>query len=407
MTRPGAQTENARRPPWVIVAGGFHQAGGMDRANAALVTYLCELGWPVHLVSFRVDADLEQNSSVTVHRVERPAASFFLGEMKLGWTGQKIAREITECRPDARVVVNGGNCAWPGINWVHCVHREWRVCDRSAPLWFRAKNRLEKLAARHRERKALRFAQTVLVNSERSRRNLITGFKLAPERVHTVYLGSDSGWKLITPARRAAARAWLGKTRALPLVAFVGSLGHDNNKGLDTLWSAWRVLCAQPEWDADLVVAGEGRALASWQETVARAGLDKRVMFLGFTDRIADLFAAVDLLVSPVRYESYGLNVHEAICCGVPAIVSARAGVAERYPAELADFLITNPDDVKELVSKLRRWRSDVEAFRRRIRPMEQQLRSYSWRDMAQRIVAIVEERDSDVIGSPAAAALC
>ena len=379
----------------------------MDRANAALATYLCELGWPVHLVSFRVDADLEQNSSVTVHRVDRPARSFFLGEMKLGWTGRTVAREITARRPDARVLVNGGNCAWPGINWVHCVHREWRVCDRSAPLWFKVKNRLEKLAARHRERKALRLAQTVLVNSERSRRDLITGFKLVPERVHKVYLGSDSDWKLITPARRAAARAWLGKTSARPLVAFVGSLGHDNNKGLDTLWSAWRVLCGQPEWDADLIVAGEGRALASWRETVVRAGLEKRVTFLGFTDRIADLFAAVDLLVSPVRYESYGLNVHEAICCGVPAIVSACAGVAERYPAELADFLITNPDDVKELVTKLRRWRSDVEGFRRRMRPMEQQLRSYSWRDMAQRIVAIVEERDSEAIAALAAAALC
>jgi glycosyltransferase involved in cell wall biosynthesis len=407
MTRAGAQTENATRPPWVIVAGGFHQAGGMDRANAALATYLCELGRPVHLVSFRVNDDLEQGSYVTVHRVGRPGASFFLGEMKLGWTGRMIAQEITSRWPDARILVNGGNCAWPGINWVHCVHREWRVCDRSAPLWFRVKNRLEKLAARHRERKALRLAQTVLVNSERSRRDLITGLKLAPQHVHTVYLGSDSDWKLITPARRAAARAWLGKMHARPLVSFVGSLGYDNNKGLDTLWSAWRVLCAQPEWDADLIVAGQGRALPSWQETVVRAGLEKRAMFLGFTDRIADLFAAVDLLVSPVRYESYGLNVHEAICCGVPAIVSACAGVAERYPAELADFLITNPDDVNELVTKLRCWRSDVEGFRRRIRPMEQALRSYSWRDMAQRIVAIVEERDSEASAAPAAAALC
>jgi glycosyltransferase involved in cell wall biosynthesis len=81
--------------------------------------------------------------------------------------------------------------------------------------------------------------------------------------------------------------------------------------------------------------------------------------------------------------------------------------VAERYPAELADFVVTNPDDVNELVTKLRHWRSDVEGFRRRIRPMEQQLRSYSWRDMAQRIVAIVEERDSEAIAAPVAAVFC
>jgi hypothetical protein len=38
---------------------------------------------------------------------------------------------------------------------------------------------------------------------------------------------------------------------------------------------------------------------------------------------------------------------------------------------------------------------------------MEQQLRSYSWRDMAQRIVAIVEERDSEAIAAPVAASFC
>ena len=29
--------------------------------------------------------------------------------------------------PLARVVVNGGNCAWPDINWVHAVHAAWPV----------------------------------------------------------------------------------------------------------------------------------------------------------------------------------------------------------------------------------------------------------------------------------------
>ena len=59
---------------------------------------------------------------------------------------------------------------------------------------------------------------------------------------------------------------------------------------------------------------------------------------LGYCRDVVDLMAAADLLVHPARYEAYGLAVHEALCCGVPVIVSSAAGIAERMPANLADL---------------------------------------------------------------------
>ncbi len=42
-------------------------------------------------------------------------------------------------------------------------------------------------------------------------------------------------------------------------------------------------------------------------------------------------------LVSPTRYEAYGLNVHESSSVADwRPLVSRSAGVAERYPADLA-----------------------------------------------------------------------
>ena len=82
---------------------------------------------------------------------------------------------------------------------------------------------------------------------------------------------------------------------------------------------------------------------------------------LGHTDRVHDVLAASDLLVSPVRYEPYGLNVQEALCCGIPAMVSATAGVAERYTADLRDLLIPEPTDVDGLVARMLGWRSSDE----------------------------------------------
>ena len=118
------------------------------------------------------------------------------------------------------------------------------------------------------------------------------------------------------------------------MVAFVGALG-DRRKGFDRLFDAWQQLCRDPAWDADLVVAGHGGELTQWRRLAASSGLDGRIRFLGFRDDVSTVLAAADVLVHPARYEAYGLGVHEAICRGLPAIVSAAAGVAELYPAGL------------------------------------------------------------------------
>ena len=62
------------------------------------------------------------------------------------------------------------------------------------------------------------------------------------------------------------------------------------------------------------------------------------------------IFAACDLLIHPARYEAYGLAVHEALCRERPAIVTASAGVAERYPSDLSQLLLHDPDSADELV---------------------------------------------------------
>src|SRR3989442_11620291 len=86
-----AESHKAELAPWVLIAGGFHSRGGMDKANAALATYLLEGGTPLHLVAHQVDTAFPQHPSVTVHLVPRPAGSFFLGEWLLERTGRAVA----------------------------------------------------------------------------------------------------------------------------------------------------------------------------------------------------------------------------------------------------------------------------------------------------------------------------
>ena len=306
-------------------------------------------------------------------------------------SGRAVARRVVTQSPGARVVVNGGNCIWPDINWVHSFHHAWPRIDAGAPIGFRVKNRITKSSARRRERLSIPPARVVLTNSEKTRRDVIRWLGIETHKVHTVYLGTDPMWKPATSAERTVARAWLGQSEERPLVVFVGALGLDQNKGFDTLWRAWQALCVRKEWDADLIVAGDGNGLRGWKVAVKKAGLEARIRFLGFTNRVRDLLAAADVLVSPVRYEAFGLNVQEAICRGVPALVSGSAGIAELFPAELCAMLLPNSEDTTDLAHRLRRWRSNINYWKEAFQPFSSGLRGYTWKDMARRIVEIAD----------------
>jgi glycosyltransferase involved in cell wall biosynthesis len=210
-------------------------------------------------------------------------------------------------------------------------------------------------------------------------------------RTHVVYYGSDPvRFSIVDAADRAAAKKALGFSSDRPLVGFVGALG-DRRKGFDTVFGAWTELCHRPTWDADLIVVGWGAELPDWQRRAREAGLQDRIRFAGARRDIPDVLAALDVLVHPPRYEAYGLSVHEALCRGVPALVSASAGVAEHYPPQLAELLIENPDDPRELANRLTAWRCDSERFRDLVRPLSAQLRARTWDAMAAEIAALVD----------------
>jgi glycosyltransferase involved in cell wall biosynthesis len=366
---------------WLLIAGDFTPLGGMDRANYALASSLAAApGAEVHLVAHRVWPDLERERAVHVHRVRRPFGSHMAGAPLLAAEGERRAKGFTA----GLVIANGGNADAGDVAWVHYLHAAHTPRSRGL------RRRLQGGAAHQyylsRERRALGHARIVLCNSVRTARDVHERLSIPTERTRIVYYGSDPNrFPLVTPAERAAARRGLEWVQDRPVVLFVGALG-DRRKGFDRLFDAWQQLCRDSSWDADLVVAGHGAELARWRRLVATSGLEDRIRFLGFRDDVSMVLAAADALVHPARYEAYGLGVHEAICRGLPAIVSATAGVAELYPPELSDLLIQNVEDSAEIADRLHRWRGNVAETALRVRAFSDRLRSRTWNDMAAEI---------------------
>ncbi|HUR54060.1 MAG TPA: glycosyltransferase family 4 protein, partial [Gemmataceae bacterium] len=253
-------------------------------------------------------------------------------------------------------------------------------------------SRVERALERRAERAAVRAARVVVCNSDRTRRDVVEKLGANPDRAVTVYYGTDPArFRPASDAERGDFRARFGWPADRPVVMFVGALG-DRRKGFDTLFGAWSRLCKEPSWDAVLVVVGRGAELPAWEDRTRSAGLTERVRFLGFRTDVPDLLRAADALVSPTRYEAYGLGVHEALCCGLPAVVSAGAGVAERYPPELSDLLLGDSEDAADLASRLRRWRDDVSGSRDRVRPLGERLRAHTWDDMGRAFLKAIGE---------------
>lgn len=377
--------------PWLLVSGDFTPLGGMDAANYALARYLAARA-EVHVVTHRAWRDLVQHPHVKLHCVARPFGRHALGSALLARQGRRVWSDLTTRR--AHTVVNGGNCRIPAANWVHYVHAAFTPAP-SGSLVRRSKTALTHRRDVAHETYALRQAPVVLCNSQRTRQDVIKEIAVDPSRAHVVYYGSDpSRFSLVGGDARAQAKRALGVAPDKLLVGFVGALG-DRRKGFDTLFAAWSRLCADPRWDADLVVVGTGAERALWQRRAAAAGLGSKVRFLGFRDDVPAVMAALDGLVHPARYEAYGLSVHEAICRGVPAIVSGSAGVAEMYPDALSDLLLADATDVCELVARLLGWRRDLDRLRRDVATLSARLLARSWDDMAAEIVRLVEEADA------------
>ena len=144
----------------------------------------------------------------------------------------------------------------------------------------------------------------------------------APARRHVIPNGVDCSEFAPLPGRHTETRAALG---CPPSATLLGMIARNHPmKNIEGLLRAFARLVPVHE-DLYLVVAGRGH---DWQNqplvaVIERLGLTKHVTLLGERRDIADLMAALDLLVLPSSWgEGFPNVVAEAMACGVPCVVT-------------------------------------------------------------------------------------
>ena len=147
---------------------------------------------------------------------------------------------------------------------------------------------------------------------------------------------------------RRQLRTGLGINPDEVVVLFVGNAW--GRKGLD---SALDALEHPGLEDLRLVVVGTGNPAPFMKARTEH--LRRRVAFVG--PRATDVeryYAMSDVFLLPTLYEPFGLVVLEAMATGIPAIVSASAGVAELLHDGVDSLLLEDPTNAGEIAQCLR-----------------------------------------------------
>jgi glycosyltransferase involved in cell wall biosynthesis len=233
---------------------------------------------------------------------------------------------------------------------------------------------------------ALRAASRVIVISQATRRDLLTFYRLPPQKVMAIPLAADPAFSPQSPAEIERVR----RKYALPehYLLYLGI--NKPHKNLTRLLEAWAQV-TQHAIRNTLVVAG------AWdprypepQQRAETLGLENIVRFLGPVPEadLPALYSAATLFVFPSLYEGFGLPVLEAMACGTPVVCSNTSSLPE-VAGDAA--IMVNPLDVDELAAAMERVLMDQALREEMTGKGRAQAGRFSWERTARETLQVYE----------------
>ena len=156
---------------------------------------------------------------------------------------------------------------------------------------------------------------------------------------------------------RQEVRLKYGLDPKMPVIVYASKLIA--RKHPDDLIEAFALL-QQEGICAGLLFVGTGEMEQALKSRVHASEL-RNVVFAGFANQseLPRIFGAADVFVLPSENEPWGLIVNEAMCAGIPVVVSEEVGCVEDLLEDGVNGLITRARDVRSLATALRTLLAD------------------------------------------------
>ncbi|MBR4863358.1 MAG: glycosyltransferase [Oscillospiraceae bacterium] len=166
-----------------------------------------------------------------------------------------------------------------------------------------------------------------------------------PEKGCVVWNGSASGVNLTKfdhnqkELWRQQLRAHYGIAPETTVFGFVGRITGD--KGINELFTAFRQL---PENAVLMLVGREEKTESLQPELYQWAKSEPRILWCGYTDKVEQFLAAMDVYLLPSYREGFGSGVIEAEAMGVPVIVTDIPGPTDAMKKDVTGLTVPAKD---------------------------------------------------------------
>lgn len=274
---------------------------------------------------------------------------------------RRLSSELTRQGVTHRVINSDLPRALP--SWLHAIIYNFIVCKNKSgnfyfslervtcPDIYRAGDGVHREYLRHKrvslnplnpvylylEKRCFNNAKRIIVNSEMVKHEIISHYKIKPEKITLVYPGVDS---TLPSADETSIRNEFNIDEGTPIILFVGS--GFARKGVGEMLN----LLAKVERNFVSIIVGKDKRIAHYKTMAKKLKIQGKTIFTGTRLDTERFYRESDILLFPTRYEPFSNVVIEAMSTMNAVITTRQNGASEVIQNRL---IMDTPDDVSIL----------------------------------------------------------
>lgn len=236
-------------------------------------------------------------------------------------------------------------------------------------------------------RRDVLLADRIIAVSQHTAKDVLTFFKINPQKVKVVYHGVDAHFRPDIPEEMILEAKKKYHITTPRYILWVGTL--EPRKNLATLIKAYGQMKTLHENYSLVLGGGLGWKYEDILPLVQ--ALEKRVIITGYLPRedMAPLYAGADLFIYPSLYEGFGMPLLEAMASGVPIIASKTSSI----PEVIGDAgILIDPINIPEIKEAIERVLLDTSLRDSLKEKGIQRAKRFTWEKAALETLKIYQE---------------